>query len=124
MKRLFFVLLILALISMIFTTTSCKKTYDIRGTWTVTVKFDSNGASFTYTINFKGDISSGTFEFDWYGIIYTGSWTVEGDEVLWTLDSYNSTYSGTIEDDNHMSGTMYFSYNGQVSDTGKWTASR
>ncbi len=132
MKRLFYVLLSVALISMIFTTTSCKKTYDIRGVWTLSFQWNVtspaklmiNGKvsseklyANTCQITFSGNETSGTFK-DSYDD--TGTWSVDGDKVTWIYTNA-TTYSGTIEDDNHMSGTM--SYKSGLY-TGTWSATR
>ena len=132
MKKLFYVLLGVVLISMIFTTTSCKKHYDIRGTWTVSFEWNVSSPakvmanskvsseklySNTCTITFSGDETTGTF-IDCFDD--TGTWSVDGDEVSWHYTYYPTTYSGTISDDSHMSGTIiYNSVN-----SGTWSATR
>jgi len=134
MKKIYFVLSVVVVLSLLFTTTACKKTYDIRGTWSITYNWGANNVKVagvldkaeegkvygTGTITFSGNKTSGTF-IDSYGD--AGKWTVDGDKIEFTYDGYNTTYTGTLKDENNMSGTMTEVYNG-VNYNGTWSATR
>ncbi len=137
MKRLNFVLLILSLILMSLTIISSKclsrHVYDVFGMWTLNYdddditwaklvtnnKLSSKKLSATSCwISFSGDETSGTF-IDEYG--HTGTWSQHSNDVTWTYDCCKITFSGTLEDDNHMSGEWVDEDHGKK---GTWSATR
>ncbi|MCK4941931.1 MAG: hypothetical protein KAS65_00070 [Candidatus Aminicenantes bacterium] len=92
--------------------------YDIRGSWSLNFNWYSKQVATpgTTTITFSGGSKNGgTFVVQ----SYSGSWTVTGSQVRWVFQS-GTTYSGTIQSDTYMSGTMV-DYNGSP---GYWSASR
>jgi hypothetical protein len=92
--------------------------YDIRGSWSLyfnwySMQVDTPG---TTVITFSGTSkNSGTFIVQ----SYSGSWTVNGSQVRFVFQS-GTTYTGTIQSETYMSGTMV-DYNGNP---GSWTASK
>ena len=94
------------------------KVYDIRGTWTLTGAWYATGVNppWTTTITFTGNTENGSF---FTGSGGNGTYIVTGNQVKWTYSS-GTTYSGTIQNDTYMSGTM-IDYNGNP---GTWTATR
>jgi len=92
--------------------------YDIRGTWTLSWGWYAMGIDVpgTTSITFTGSKESGTF---YTGTGNNGNYTVTDSQVKWFYPS-GTTYTGSIQSDNYMSGTMV-DYNGNP---GTWTATR
>ena len=92
--------------------------YDIRGSWSLNFNWYSKQVDTpgTTTITFSGGSqNSGT----WVTTSYSGTWTVNGSQVRFVFPS-GTTYSGTIQSDTYMSGTMG-AWNGDI---GYWSASK
>jgi hypothetical protein len=93
--------------------------YDIRGTWTLNLGY------FTFTITFSGSTASGTATDTYPDCTGNGTYTVNDTQVTFIMyypcGPYNVTFTGTIANENYMSGTwIETTYN----DTGTWTATR
>ena len=137
MKKLFYVLLGVVLVSMIFTTTSCVNKNDIRGTWTLTYQWGASSPakvmvnskvssekvyiSYTNQITFNGekDDEGDLYAVEESGKMEWGIWSYNGTNIRWTF-SNTTTYSGKVKDENYMSGTMV----GYTGSTGTWSATR
>lgn len=92
--------------------------YDIRGSWLLNFNWYSKQVDTpgTAVITFSGGSkNSGTFVVE----EYSGSWTITGSQVRFVFQS-GTTYTGTIQNDTYMSGTMV-DYNGSP---GYWSASK
>lgn len=122
-KKFFYLFVCLVAFSLLFTV-SCKKAFDITGTWDATGEWTtpplqgisgkmnvkitsatpgiSKGAKFEETWTFQGSTDSGTFS---TSETANGTYTVDNKTVRFVFNN-GTTYDGTAHDDNHMSGTM------------------
>jgi len=95
-----------------------KDIYNIRGTWQVT-KTLTGTDPLTFEVTFTGEKDSGDVYAFQAGVNIYGTYTADGKDVYWELDS-GSTFTGTFSDSNHLSGDTTH-YGGL---TGTWTAFR
>jgi hypothetical protein len=102
---------------------------DIRGMWSGL--FYWTGSSTYFEVTFTGGILSGDTEglFDWTPGYGHGHYTVNGDQVDFTLDYYicstgeGMSCTGILTDNNHMSGTWDWDCNGIIRNE-TWTLER
>ena len=97
-----------------------KTKYDIVGTWTIHITYDSNAYVFDSITVFTGDKKSGTTKDNWTG---TGTYTVDGKKVTFTLrwpNNNTNIFTGQFDEKDKMSGRFLESN----IFTGPWTAVR
>ena len=123
--RLFFTFTII-IVLVLMTFPGCKKGIDITGTWFITAAL--LGQNFTDTYTFVGNKSTG--EVLWEGQSL-GTYEVNGYNVSFILEYIDAdgdyiieSYEGLIEDDYYMSGTIYYTLEGQPRVTGTWFGER
>jgi hypothetical protein len=128
-KNILKLFLFLAIISLVINI-GCKKStggIDItEGTWGFSL--ETAEVSTVVVYDFQGDPQQGNV---YYRQENRGTYTVSGDMVNFTVDHYGSdndlylyTYSGIIEDYNHISGTFYVTYPDGSIVSGTFTAER
>ncbi len=126
MKKQLLIMSVIITVLALMTLPGCKKGPDITGTWFITNYL--LGESFTDTYTFVGNRSSG--EVLWEGQSL-GAYSVNGYQVDFLLEYINAdgnytieSYIGLIEDDNYMSGTIYYTVEGDPRVTGSWFGER
>jgi len=114
MRKITFLTFILLLAFLTFTS-SCKSKDDdfsILGNWTVNMLYSGNYNYDGGTITFAGSLESGSvsIRFPPSTQIGTGTFTVNGSVVTFTIywpsSQYTDTCTGTVLNDNSMSGTL------------------
>ena len=126
MKKRIFIVIVIFSILVLMTLPGCKKRLDITGTWFITTLL--LGETFTDTYTFVGNRSSG--EVLWEGQSL-GTYSVNGYNVNFLLE-YTDTdgdyiiesYNGLLEEENYMSGTIYYTKEGNPRITGSWFGER
>jgi len=95
------------------------ETYDIRGTWTMTMQ-ETGESPEMYSMLLGGDLSMGSAVI---GSAHNGTYTVSGNQVTIDMDfgPVDIIFTGTITSNNAMSGT--FTATAAMA-TGTWSATR
>lgn len=103
-------------------TASATKKYNILGDWSLSEKYDDSSV-FLVTLKFKGDRNIGTVSDSDGG---TGTYSVQGNTVSFNLifPNVNYEYSGSLADDNTMSGTVKKRKSADTIVSGTWTAAK
>ncbi len=94
---------------------------DITGKWTANVVLDAGSGSPTFVFEQKGETLTGTYQGQFGEAKLTG--TVKGNQVEFSFGSAAGTakYSGTLEGDNKMKGTVDY---GEAAGKGTFTATK
>jgi hypothetical protein len=126
MKIRLFIMFIIFNVLVLITLPGCKKGIDITGTWVITTSL--SGESFTDTYTFVGNKSSG--EVLWEGQSL-GTYSVNGYNISFLLEYIDAdgdyiveSYDGLIEEEDYMSGTIYYTEEGNPRVTGSWFGER
>jgi len=114
MKKNIFLTVILLVVFLVFTS-SCKSKdddFNILGNWTINMVYAGNYVYNGGVITFAGSMASGSvsIRFPPDPEVGTGTFTVNGTVVTFTIywpgAQYTDTCTGTVANDNSMSGTL------------------
>ena len=126
MKIRLFIVFIIIIVLTLMTLPGCKKGPDITGAWFITNTLP--GEDFTNTYTFVGNRSSGEVLREGQSL---GDYSVNGYNVSFLVEYVDAdgdytieSYDGLIEDDNYMSGTIYYTLEGSPRVTGTWFGER
>lgn len=128
MKKILVFIGLAVLVAAVVGAAGCKNTeYDITGSWEITLSRAGEDLAVNVYI-FTGTLKEGAAEVE--GINSTGEYSVSGDIVSFNVSYgiaaplFSENFSGSFDSTDTMRGNFTITLDGDVTESGSWTATR